>query len=60
MDGRLCKDCIHCKSKMVGYVSSVSWCDISKKNKNGEKLGVNPWYGRPHPKCPIKRGKKYE
>lgn len=50
----LCKDCNHLKSKQVGYVSSRSWCGISKGSAlNGTKLGVYPWLNKPHPKCPL-------
>ena len=52
---RLCKNCIHCKGKQVGDISSVYWCDISKKGSNGQKLGVQPWRDSPHPKCPVKK-----
>ena len=50
---RLCVNCIHCKSRMVGIVSSVYWCEISKTGADGKKLGVYPWYDKPHPKCPL-------
>lgn len=53
---RLCKNCIHCKSIPVGYVSFVHYCNISKTDKlTGKKLGIHPWCKTPHPKCPIKR-----
>lgn len=43
------------RNKMVGYVSSVSWCNISERNKKtGKKLGVYPWLRNPHPKCPLR------
>ena len=50
---RLCRECLHCKSKRVGDVTWVYWCEISKKQKNGSKLGVHPWCNSPHPKCPV-------
>lgn len=52
----LCRDCKHCKSKRVGLVSWVHWCDISP-GKRDHKLGVHPWIEKPHPKCPIKNRK---
>lgn len=55
MNGRLCKNCIHCKSKPVGIISYIYWCNISKKEIQRGKLGVQPWRNTPHPKCPIKR-----
>lgn len=55
MIDRLCKNCIHCKSKRVGCISYVSWCGISKKGKDGGRLGVNPWLDKPHPKCPLRK-----
>jgi hypothetical protein len=46
---RLCKDCLHCKSKQTGVVTFRYWCEITK-------VGVRPWMEKPHPKCPLKSG----
>ena len=55
---RLCRDCKHLKYKQVGYITTVYWCGISKKKKNGLKLGVHPWLDKSHPKCPIAKVRK--
>lgn len=47
---RLCKDCLHCKSKQTGVVTFRYWCEITK-------VGVRPWMEKPHPKCPLKSGR---
>lgn len=47
---RLCKDCLHCKSKQTGVVTFRYWCEITK-------VGVRPWIEKPHPKCPLKSGR---
>lgn len=44
---RLCSNCIHCKSKPVGLISTTYWCEL-----NG--MGLHPWFTTPHPKCPVK------
>lgn len=44
------KDCLHCKSKQTGVVTFRYWCEITK-------VGVRPWIGKPHPKCPLKSGR---
>lgn len=49
MSNRLCKDCLHCKSKQTGVVTFRYWCEITK-------VGVRPWMEKPHPKCPLKSG----
>lgn len=50
----ICSKCEHLKSKLMGDVETVYWCGISKTKPNGLKLGVYPWYAKPHPKCPLK------
>lgn len=50
MSNRLCKDCLHCKSKQTGVVTFRYWCEITK-------VGVRPWMEKPHPKCPLKSGR---
>jgi hypothetical protein len=47
---RLCKNCLHCKSKQTGVVTFRYWCEITK-------VGVRPWMEKPHPKCPLKSGR---
>lgn len=44
MSNRLCKDCLHCKSKQTGVVTFRYWCEITK-------VGVRPWMEKPHPKA---------
>jgi len=52
---QLCKNCPYIKSKMVGVVSTVFWCSISKRNKkNGRYMSVKPWCKKSNPKCPLK------
>lgn len=50
MSNRLCKNCLHCKSKQTGVVTFRYWCEITK-------VGVRPWMEKPHPKCPLKSGR---
>ena len=50
---RLCRNCSHCKTVSVGYVSSRSWCKLTGNGYAGKALGVNPWLNTPHPKCPL-------
>jgi len=53
----LCKDCPHCRTKIVGFVSTRSFCMLSKGSEAaGTKLGVIPWASKPHPKCPLPKG----
>ena len=47
---RLCKDCLHCKSKQTGVVTFRYWCEVTK-------VGVRTWMEKPHPKCPLKSGR---
>ena len=49
----LCRDCKHCKTVSVGYVSSRSWCKILPKAVRG----VQPWRKEVHPRCPLKENK---
>lgn len=51
----LCRNCKHCKSARVGYVSSRSWCKLTGDGWNGKAMGVYPWLDKPHPKCPLKK-----
>lgn len=46
MSNRLCKDCLHCKSKQTGVVTFRYWCEITK-------VGVCPWMEKPHPQMPA-------
>lgn len=55
---QLCGDCPHCKTVLVGYVSSRSWCKLTGDGWNNKALGVYPWLKKPHPKCPLKNKKE--
>lgn len=50
-DKPLCKNCDFCHIEPVGYVSSRSWCMLS--GDDGFAIGINPWKGRPHKRCPL-------
>lgn len=49
----LCRNCKHCKTARVGYVSSRSWCKLTGDGWNNKAMGVYPWLDKPHPKCPL-------
>lgn len=49
----LCKNCPQCKTVGVGYISTRSWCKLSKPDAAGRYLGLEPWRSKPHPKCPL-------
>ena len=46
----LCRDCKHCKTKSVGYVSSRNWCEVLPKKDRG----IHPHLNTVNPKCPLK------
>ena len=48
---RICRDCIHMKSKRVGDVTWVHWCGLGK----GKSIGIYPWKNKAHPKCPLRK-----
>lgn len=50
-DKPLCKNCEFCHIEPVGYVSNRSWCMLS--GDDGFAIGINPWKGRPHKRCPL-------
>lgn len=51
---KLCKDCNHCKTKNVGYVSYYSYCMLLPKDKRGVQI----WRNTVNPRCPLKENKE--
>lgn len=53
---KLCRDCEHCKTVKVGYVSYRSWCKCLPKNKRGIRIDFDVV----NPKCPLKENRNKE
>lgn len=58
MKKRMCRDCEYMKYRKSGIISTSYWCGLVGNGYNGTSIGVFPWLGKPHPKCPLKEAEK--
>lgn len=55
----LYRNCEHCRTIRVGFVSTRNYCNASKGSAiKGNKLGVRLKIDKVHPKCPLRINKE--